>query len=505
MKVRLLHPERDEHCTSTLPPRLADLVEADLELGTVYTAMANGDDFLRGVAREVVLSSLEDPYIIEYRQNVLADCAANEEIVEQIYCITVDAGLAQRKIFLGGLLTRDPTSILRRAVSILEFLVENLKQLRTVRDAHSAAFQSDGFSQFWAMVRDQLDDAYLATLDDELAELELPRGTLLSAQIGQGNKGRQFRLHRSLRHRWWEKLTGSDHPGLGFTLDDRDQAGSEALSELAGRAINDAADAASQAADHIQGFFARLRFELGFYLSCLNLQHRLDRLGVPTCYPTPAPLGSLQWRFNELRDIALCLTTKNPVVGNTVAADGMRLVVVTGANEGGKSTFLRSLGAAQMMLQAGMFVPAESFTASVTAGVYTHFKREEDATMTHGKLDEELARMSAIADAIRPNCLLLCNESFASTSEREGSQIGRGVIDALTTASIGVVSVTHMFDLARSLYDRRDPGYLFLRAERRDDSTRTYRLAPAAPEPTSHGLDSFARVFGEPVRSTVGR
>ena len=70
-------------------------------------------------------------------------------------------------------------------------------------------------------------------------------------------------------------------------------------------------------------------------------------------------------------------------------------MVITGANQGGKSIFLRSIGVAQLMMQCGMFVPAEVFCASVCDGVSTHFKkREEDPTMTKGKLEEELSRMS---------------------------------------------------------------------------------------------------------------
>lgn len=120
--------------------------------------------------------------------------------------------------------------------------------------------------------------------------------------------------------------------------------------------------------------------------------------------------------------------------------------------------------------------------------------------MARGKLDEELARMSAIADSVTPGALLLCNESFASTTEREGSQIARGVIQALTSAGITVVFVTHMFDLADSLYRRGDEHHLFLRAQRRSDTSRTFHVVEAAPKATSHGLDSFARVFGEPAR-----
>ena len=170
--------------------------------------------------------------------------------------------------------------------------------------------------------------------------------------------------------------------------------------------------------------------------------------------------------------------------------------MITGANEGGKSTFLRSVGLAQLMMQAGMFVAAESFTASVSTGIFTHFKREEDATMEKGKLDEELDRMSTITGQITAGCLLLCNESFASTNEREGSEIARQVIRALTEAGIRIIFVTHLYDLAERLYAGHDPAMLFLRAERRPDGQRTFRLPPGEPLPTSYGQDLYQSVFG---------
>lgn len=65
-------------------------------------------------------------------------------------------------------------------------------------------------------------------------------------------------------------------------------------------------------------------------------------------------------------------------------------------------------------------------------------------------MDGELARMSRIIDQITPGCLLLCNESFASTNEREGSQIARQIIRALLARGIKMLFVTHLFDLAHS-------------------------------------------------------
>ena len=104
--------------------------------------------------------------------------------------------------------------------------------------------------------------------------------------------------------------------------------------------------------------------------------------------------------------------------------------------------------------------------------------------------------MSTIVDHINPASLLLCNESFASTNELEGSQLARHIIDAMIDSGVKVFLVTHIYDLAQSLHARYNPAHMFLRAERRPDGGRTFRLLPGGPEPTSHGQDSFRQIFG---------
>lgn len=504
MRVRLLHPDGDIDLAPRLRPKIGYLIADDLELRRLYRAMAADDPYLLEVAEKVVPLGVTEPDVIVYRQRVLADCLANRDVVQQMYVIAVDGDEVRRKVFLGGILHREPGAILHGALRLLEPLTENLKQLRALCDEHADQFRSTGFRQLIAMVGDQLSDDYLRQLDDHLAELKLPRGTLMSIQLGLGHKGRDYRLHVTPRRSLWDKLTGS-HDGCGFAVAEQDVAGSEALANLEGRAVDDVANTLQQSADHVREFFGRLRTELGFYLGCANLRDRLTTSGVPTCFPQPTPLGTRAFSCRDLRDVGLCLSTDRAVRGNDIEGDGASLIVVTGANEGGKSTFLRSVGAAQVMMQAGMFVSAASLRANLTTGVFTHFKREEDTTMTHGKFDEELDRLSMIVDDIAPQSMLLCNESFASTNEREGSQIARGIIDAMLDSGIKVVFVTHIYDLAHSLLRRGDPTYLFLRAERRPDGTRTFAMTPTEPEPTSYGADSFRRVFGAEPRGAGER
>jgi DNA mismatch repair ATPase MutS len=182
----------------------------------------------------------------------------------------------------------------------------------------------------------------------------------------------------------------------------------------------------------------------------------------------------------------------DPVVGNDISADGARLIMVTGANRGGKTTFLRSIGAAQLMAQCGMFVCAREFTAPIATGVHTHFRRTEDRAMVSGKLDEELARMSAIADRLTSGALVLCNESFMSTNDREGAEIAAEILRALTDLGVRVVFVTHLHTLAQRFHADRAPGTVFLTA----DASRSFRLAPGTPSPTAHAADLARRFLG---------
>jgi DNA mismatch repair ATPase MutS len=147
------------------------------------------------------------------------------------------------------------------------------------------------------------------------------------------------------------------------------------------------------------------------------------------------------------------------------------------------------------MMQCGMFVPAESFSANVCDRIFTHFKREEDVTMKSGKLDEELKRMSEIADHLTSNSMLLFNESFAATNEREGSEIARQITSALLEKGIKVFFVTHQYEFAHRFYDQKLENAIFLRAERQADGTRTFKLVEGEPWQTSYGEDLYNRIF----------
>jgi len=495
MKVYLLYRDRDFDFGADLPAGHRALIE-DLELNVLLQAMAAGDRFLYQVSTEVLLAGLADPDAIRYRQGVLADCLAQPEVIREMYAVAIGVLEDKRHLWGYGGSYQSASSNLSGAVAYLEAYVARLRQLRKIADDHAGDFRSDGMRTLFATLQRELDDDYFEEISFHLKQLRFRAGVLISAELDRDNSGTGFVLRApgEARRRWTQRLGIAPRTTYSFALAPRDEAGGQILDDLTSRGINLVADAAAQSADHIGSYFTMLRGELAFYVSCLNLADRLAAKGVAVTVPDPAPPRSPAFSCTDLRDACLELQSQDPVIGNDVQADGKSLVIITGANSGGKSTFLRSVGVAQLMMQCGLFVTAGSYRANVASGIFTHFIRQEDASMASGRLDDELRRMSAIADHIGPHCLVLFNESFAGTNEREGSEIGYQVARALLDADIKVLFVTHRFDVADRFHRHHAGSTLFLRAERGPGGRRTYKLAVKEPLPTSYGEDLYWRL-----------
>jgi hypothetical protein len=497
MKAFLMYKDQDFDLERPLPSNEPALTQ-DLELKTLFNAMALDDGFLFEVARKAVLSGLSnDPQTIRYRQSTLKDCLKNPTIVRDMYHIAVES-IEDRKRHYYGIFSRYPAAILSGAIELLQMFVGLLKQLKNISDKHADKFESEGFTALFAMLDRELDAEYFDSVEDHLRRLRFHDGVLLSAELGKGNEGTNYILRKAEAddRSWMKRIFAHRPPVYGFSIHPRDEAGGRFLSDLRDRGINLAANALAQSADHIDSFFKMLRIELTFYVGCLNLHDQLVQMKEPMFFPLPAAAGDRRHSFEGLYDVCLALTMKQRVVGNDVNADDKGLVIITGANQGGKSTFLRSIGLAQLMMQSGMFVPAESFCSNVCDGLFTHYKREEDVAMKSGKLDEELSRMSDIVNNITPNSMVLFNESFAATNEREGSEIARQIVCALMEKSIKNFFVTHLYELPHGFYEKKTANAIFLRAERQSDGKRTFRLIEGGPLQTSYGEDLYQRVFG---------
>jgi len=499
MKVQLMHPDRDFDPRQAPAPNERALRE-DLGLDAALAAMAGGDDFLLGVARAALLAQARcGRDAILHRQAVLGDCLRHPQTVRALYGIALEAFERRRLGYFYSYLGQYPGGILSGAVGLMDMLVEILRKLRDLAAANAGGFESVGFRALFAMLQAELSEDYLARVEEHLSALRFKHGMLVSARVDPGGgpgTGHVLRKPNDPGGGWLQRLLRRSPPGYSFRLHERDEAGARILSDMRNRGLNLVANALAQSAEHVFGFFEALRNELGFFIACMNLHARLRGLGLEVCFPEPAQQGGRALCFAGLRDPGMALHMGSTPVGNALEADGKDLAIVTGPNQGGKSSFLRALGAAQLMLECGMFVAAKSFRGELSAGVFTHYKREEDETMKSGKFDEELARLSGMVEQLGQHAMVLFNESFAATNEREGSEVARQVVCALLEKRIKVVFVTHQYQLAQSFAGRAADDVIFLRAERRADGARTFRIVAGEPLETSYGEDVYREVFG---------
>jgi hypothetical protein len=312
----LLHEKRDFDFEAGLPAGHAALIQ-DLELTTLLPAMAAGDEFLAQVSTKVLLASLHDADAIRYRQQVLADCLAQPEVIREMYAVAVGALQDKRHMWWGsyGGSFQSPSNNLSGAVQHLDAYVARLRQLRTIADDHAGRFRSDGLRALFATLGRELDDDYFEQISDHLRQLRFRTGVLISAELDRDNSGINFvlRAPQDARRPWKQRLGIAPRSSYSFTISPRDEAGGQILADLTSRGINLVANAAAQSADHIGRYFTMLRAELGFYVGCLNLADRLAAKGVPTTVPEPAPAPSVTFSCTDLRDTCLALQSDGTV------------------------------------------------------------------------------------------------------------------------------------------------------------------------------------------------
>jgi hypothetical protein len=489
MKAYLMFKNKDFEILKQYPYGKAALI-ADLEIKYILEDMAREDDMIYEAAKEALLTPLISIEDIEYRQEVLTDVLNNPTAARRLYEITLEAERETKKSSRWSSRRYLP-SVFSTAVELLDIYMDRLLDLRLVADSNLDKFQSRAFKNLLVLLQNELGDDYIETAKNQLKDLKKSDGTLVSSSTGNYLQGIRYVLREKERKGFWRRWLFAP----SYKLEPRDNHGAEDMGERRNRAINEATNVLAQAAEHLQSFFTMLRQEVAFYVGCLNLSETIKEYGMPYSLPNMLTMDTYDRSWQKLYDISLLLTKKTQVIGNEMDTKEKRLYLITGANQGGKTTFLRSVGQAQLMAQCGMFVCADEFTIPIRNGIFTHFKREEDTTLTSGKLDEELIRMTEIVDHLNKNSLVLSNESFASTNEHEGSEINKQITKALIENQVEVFSVTHLYAYASSFNDEKTVHYL--RAERLDDHTRTFKIVKGEPLVTAYGKDLYDQIFDD--------
>lgn len=234
---------------------------------------------------------------------------------------------------------------------------------------------------------------------------------------------------------------------------------------------------------------ARFDREVRFYLAWLDFTDHVQRgNGLAFCYPEVSPT-SREVEGCGIFDLALAaslLKEDRSVVPNDLELhDAERIVLVSGPNQGGKTTFARAIGQLHHLARIGLPVPGSRVRLPLVDAVYTHFERREQVEDLASKLEDDLRRIHAILERATSNSVLVMNESFTSTTVGDQLVIGRQILRRILDIGPICVIVTFLDELA-SL----DPAIVSMLAtvDPNDDTRRTFEIVRRPPDGLAHAF-----------------
>ncbi|MBQ8966740.1 DNA mismatch repair protein MutS [Ruminococcus sp.] len=254
-----------------------------------------------------------------------------------------------------------------------------------------------------------------------------------------------------------------------------------------------------------------INYQLQFYMGAAALIESARSKGLDMCRPEILPVGERKAEITGLFDLVYyheasvynlrAKEDKKSVVTNDISFDDEgRFFILTGANNGGKTTFVRGLGICQVLAQAGFYVPAKSCRISPVDAVYTHFPREEETGINTSRFTTEVKEFRTISDTITNHSLLLMNESIQSTTPVECVEIASRLVRIFCILGVRGIFATHLTDIALGAKRLNTDPELHSRVQSLtvtvgDNGERRYKVVKGLPDKNVYAGEIFEK-FG---------
>ncbi|MGH2872449.1 MAG: MutS-related protein [Solirubrobacteraceae bacterium] len=245
--------------------------------------------------------------------------------------------------------------------------------------------------------------------------------------------------------------------------------------------------------------------EFQFYLSYLDHIRPLRQAGLSFSYPRMS-VDSKDEQALDTFDLALAtklVKQADQVVCNDISLTGPeRILVISGPNNGGKTTLARTVGQLHYLARLGCPVPGRDLRLFLCDQIFTHFEKEEDITTLAGKLQDELNRLRADLDRATPASVVILNEVFSSTTAQDAQFLSRKILKRLFELDALGVCVTFLEDLS-TLSEKTVSMVSQVVAD--DPATRTHKVIRVAADGRAYAR-ALAQKYGLTYEQiTVGR
>lgn len=211
--------------------------------------------------------------------------------------------------------------------------------------------------------------------------------------------------------------------------------------------------------------------QIRFYFEILNLKQTAQKRGIKICYPSVA--DAKIYMAKDAYDISL-LQQNTDIVPNNIRIDAdNRFSFVTGANSGGKTTYLRCVGINLLLFLGGCPIFAESAEICAYPYIVTHFPKDERFSDV-GRLEDERCRMETIFSTSPTDAFVLLNEPFGGANEAVGTDLLLDTANRMIEFSMMGLCVTHFYQVSRA-----DFPILSVLVDEENDNRRTFKIGPA--------------------------
>lgn len=377
---------------------------------------------------------------IKYRQDIFKDLFVEENYYKMInffnYMYQIEINIKK-----SGL----PTNWFNRR----ELVILTNKYVLSIKEINdylnNANIKSLGLNKFKEFINDYIKSDKFIELDKSLKKLKDEISKIKYTMVIKGNEiyisnfedevdfkdsiNNIFSVFDFKTSKEYKKVV----PDVTFSKD-IDELILDGISKINKDAFNIVIDFTKNHQNFYNNEFYRLNKEIRFYFSYLIFMDKIKSNGL--LFNIPNVSNNKCEHSTDSFDLALAYKLyfyKKAPITNSFSLEGSeRIIIVSGPNQGGKTTFARQFGQLHYLASLGLPIPGRESDMFLCDNIYTHFKTEENLENLNGKLQSELLGVKNIIDNSTTNSIIILNEIFQSTTSKDGMILGGKLIDMLT-------------------------------------------------------------------------